>query len=1301
MLNRLLRSLLLLVVVLISPLGLRAVDTKLGAAISYSLPADGPLPKTYRVTLAIIDAKNPNWIISQFLAGEPRTVTPENGGKFSDTWDGLDDNFMPVPPGTYAVKGIFTPAKKWQVDGEYHAIVPRFVTGISPWIPRPEQWKDRALLYTADPASGPSHITDIDVGANGIAVFYYGYLEIVANNVQVDLKRPIGFEQLLRTYDSGGAGGGPCTCTDGDAIWGFSTDGGPKFIYRADGKPFGNDAGTNRRHVTLAEGWVKSLACYRDQAAGKSYVYVAEGGKVVANKSGWPDYYESGKEYIDKVLVLAGENGQKLAEVPVRRPLAVVARHGTLCVLHQNADGAYVVAAAALAAGVPQGPLAPVFTVPAAIQPFDLEQDSRGRFYLSDPGANKVYQMDRAGKVLHTFGRLRVQKPGSYDPETLMAPGKLATWRDPAGTDRLLAVDQAGPTMTSEWSADGKLLRQFVGLQTNSNNYGYAIDPEQPEDLYIIGANGWLTRFKIDYAHAAFKVDAVWPNIGTDPLLPEYGQPRLVNFKGHKYLCCSSRSRTCAVYRLDGNRWLLSSGILRKTVNNQPQWFSWHDANGDGKVEPEECQQPPMTLPGAVLKYFGEQWLDDLSLLAVNQGGRDIWRLVPAGFDAQQNPIFTRWEKVLSDPVFEARTQNAADAVHGGNELDDRFSSDWAMARGSVKDGFYVTARGGPLFSANMSGQDKISRYVPDGKGGYALRWRTGRQALSGPAKQGELVGSIYIEPPINGLLSVIDNSRCGVLLYTEDGLYVESLFPQRPAAEVGIFALPGEFFQGIVYANRSDGGIYFGAGKATPLIFKIEGWSLSRNPVRRLTTLQDTVTIAASQIADPPEIALAMRGNAGIQRVVRFAPATGGAVLDGSLAGWESCEPVRFQADKDHTVEVHALYDPENLYLRWHARLATAFDAKPLAPAERIFSHGRLADTLSFYIQGDCNAKPNGSADGRPGDVRIVFGIFKDHDMLRPVAVGMYPVWHGRGQPAPQSYQSPTGKVAFAHVGLLTDAKLNFVMDGDGKGFVLVAGIPRSAIPGLPRLSGDARTMVNFEATFAGHNKFWWANSDGSANRETYDEPSESRLYPGSWAPAQFQRLDDRLVVRNWLVCGPFGGPGAEKFAPDLLDDAKGAARQFCDAAQYPPDSGKVDTQAVYQQEMTRGYWPDRSPVRWRPAKTADLDTRVICGPAAQVWYGATWIHTPARTTVKFQFQGHPQTFYRWFLNGAKLLAGEIVGEPGKGVAEKTITLHQGWNQAFFRAYCVGYPPFRAGLVIAGPPETLWTLRLSAVPPP
>ncbi|MCX5683067.1 MAG: hypothetical protein NT049_05205, partial [Planctomycetota bacterium] len=494
---------------------------------------------------------------------------------------------------------------------------------------------------------------------------------------------------------------------------------------------------------------------------------------------------------------------------------------------------------------------------------------------------------------------------------------------------------------------------------------------------------------------------------------------------------------------------------------------------------------------------------------------------------------------------------------------------------------------------------------------------------------------------------------------------------------------------------------IYLAVGKYTPLIFAAEGWSMTENPARPLRSVQPTVKILASQIASPPEIALSLRGGAGAARVARFTPALGGAVMDGSLDGWESCEPVLLASDKDQTVEVRCLYDAEHLYLRWHARMATKFQPKPLEPIERIFSHGRLADTLSFYMQGDANAAAGGPAEGRPGDVRFVFGVFQDGAAARPVAIGMYPQWTGKAAPSPQSYRSPVSTASFAHVGPVEGVQLLHKLDADEKGFVLVAAIPRAAVPRIGPLAGGMRTMVNFEATFAGHNKFWWANSDGSAGRETYDEPSEARLYPGSWAPAEFLGLGKGVVVRNWLLCGPWGGPGAEKFSADPRIEKK-AVRDFCEAARYPPDDGKVDLAAVFTGDPLRGYWPDPRQVRWKPATIADLDTRVICGPSAQVWFGATWIYAPAETQVELAFQGHQQTTLRWSLNGQTVLDGEIKedAQTKQHVATKTLTLRAGWNQVTFRGYCVGYPPFRAGLVLHAPEETLWKLKLSATPP-
>ena len=247
------------------------------------------------------------------------------------------------------------------------------------------------------------------------------------------------------------------------------------------------------------------------------------------------------------------------------------------------------------------------------------------------------------------------------------------------------------------------------------------------------------------------------------------------------------------------------------------------------------------------------------------------------------------------------------------------------------------------------------------------------------------------------------------------------------------------------------------------------------------------------------------MRGGAGAAKLARFSPGLGEPAFDGSLAGWESCEPVTFQAEKDQRVEVRCLYQPDRLLLRWHARLGTPFTAKPLPPLERVFTHDQLADTLSFYIQSDTAAKPGGDPAGRPGDARFVFGVFQDAaGALQPVAVGLYAEWRGAAQASPQVYRTPVGEAEFAHVGAVEGAQLAHRVDDDGQGFVLVAAIPRAALPRLTEpFAGGLRTLVNFEATFGGHNKIWWANSDGSASRETYDEPTEARLYPGSWAPA------------------------------------------------------------------------------------------------------------------------------------------------------------------------------------------------------
>jgi hypothetical protein len=45
-------------------------------------------------------------------------------------------------------------------------------------------------------------------------------------------------------------------------------------------------------------------------------------------------------------------------------------------------------------------------------------------------------------------------------------------------------------------------------------------------------------------------------------------------------------------------------------------------------------------------------------------------------------------------------------------------------------------------------------------------------------------------------------------------------------------------------------------------------------------------------------------------------------------------------------------------------------------------------------------------------------------------------------------------------------------------------------------------------------------------------------------------------------------------------------------------------------------------------------------------------------------------------------------------------MTLREGWNQIFWRGYCVGYAPFRVGLILHADEPTLWQLKFSGTPP-
>ena len=241
---------------------------------------------------------------------------------------------------------------------------------------------------------------------------------------------------------------------------------------RGSGKPFGHQRG-GRDHVYVPEGWVTALAAWPEKSAGRTVVFDAERGRMIDGD------HESASDDVDRVRALDGRDASVLAQWKVERPLGLAARNGRLYILHGR-GAHFEVLTLSLDAGWKVGRPSLLFTVPAKVKPFDIEADSHGRIYLSDSVANHVYQFDAQGKWLRTYGRLNAQAEGHYDPQSFMAPEKLACWTDAQGRDRLLVVEMAGPNRLSEWSGDtGELMRQWVVPQTRAND-GYAVDPEHP-----------------------------------------------------------------------------------------------------------------------------------------------------------------------------------------------------------------------------------------------------------------------------------------------------------------------------------------------------------------------------------------------------------------------------------------------------------------------------------------------------------------------------------------------------------------------------------------------------------------------------------------------------------------------------------------------------------------------------------------------------------------------------------------------------------------------------------------------------
>ncbi len=844
-----------------------------GVRISYRLPVPDELPARYRVTLAITDPDDPQRILTTFLNGAVREVTERNRGRFTDAWDGLDDNGMPLPPGRYGVRGIHMPAMRWYATEDDRTIIPRFIASMGdPWAPKLDQTLE--LPWLRGHSFGPPMALATTRG--GRAAFYWQYVENSHNPLLLDLKRPIGHEQVLSRFESWGAAGGWAVATDGEQVWAVTDNGGIQIIYRADRRPFGSDRGRYRQNVTRPEGHVTSIDAWHDQESGDRLLYTAQRGRIVDGNR------EDRDQPVNQVHILDGDDAELLAAVPLDNPQAIQVTHDgrRLYALHHPNRERWQVSRVELERGVFAGPWQPVATLDAPADPFDFQVDREGRIYISVPRHNQVYRLDREGRVERAFGAGRQQQPGQYDPAIFMAPHSLALWEDADGKQRLLVNERQGPYRISEWSLEGERLREWTFRPSpQAQGHGdFAIDPRNRHHVYNTGPHG-LVRAVIDYESGRWRVDAVWPEVRGNHL-----KPRIIHHGDHMYLAVTrfGASGEHMLFRRDGDRWVRSAGLVREDGRD----YLWHDAAGDGQIHRSEHEGREARMPA--LRYWGEQWLDDLSMTSIPTGGHRIHRLRPTGFDEHGNPIYDgdgdgpRWEVLLEDPIFKGRAAGEPDRYYGPNELTSSFNIDWTTFTGSDEDGFFVNAMGGPALphrgvrsigtAGNRASQIKIARCVPDEGGPPRMQWRIGRKHLGNrPDRPGELFGTMHINPPVNGVLGVHDGHGL-YHLFTESGFYLDTLMvsaaqpgfrgrwgPLRGGVYAHFEHDAGEFWTQTVHYEH-DGRVYLAMGRSRVNIYELENYPLDEPVYHYIEHIDSRIDIAPEQIAPPDEHAQRLR---------------------------------------------------------------------------------------------------------------------------------------------------------------------------------------------------------------------------------------------------------------------------------------------------------------------------------------------------------------------------------------------------------------------------------------------------------
>ena len=515
----------------------------------------------------------------------------------------------------------------------------------------------------------------------------------------------------------------------------------------------------------------------------------------------------------DKLFVVDSETGKILSTASIQSPRGVTVSNGNIYILSgSNLDqidenGANV--------GSP--------LITGLDDPSGVTADANGNFYISERGATQQVQVfSPDGKLLREIG-VKGGRPstGPYNPAGLLDPRGLCVTPDGKAWVTSTAHDFQEITV---WDANGKRTNAFYNCELASGQG--RLSPDRTEMLGIINAygdNAGVTAYKLNFndgtwspswhtalpqenneavflgnTHIFGRLIAAFggraPYLGFDDGIVKgtNGKSYLVggDFSIWLFDPVTKQAKLASLVYTHHAHKLPTGGYEGDYDQGYPNWLTWSDLNGDGKMSLDEVnyrENPPLLDHVGMLSGFELQ--PDLSILML------AGKRMPGGDLAS-----TKWEVFRLKP---SQVLPSGVPVYDWNDLQNVVElqvPDYKGGDGGAKDPLLVNlnefrTHNGDIY-VNVSASPKIALHMTgvDGDGWWASRnWRmspmkfdmkTGQPAwlkmghrAAGPARPGEMYyPGCGVAASIDGIDFIAD-TMSQVWAWTDDDLFLGRMY--------------------------------------------------------------------------------------------------------------------------------------------------------------------------------------------------------------------------------------------------------------------------------------------------------------------------------------------------------------------------------------------------------------------------------------------------------------------------------------------------------------------------------------------